>query len=176
MRLLALLLLLALPGCASLPDNFAPVERFSVDRYLGRWYEIARLDHSFERGLSQVTATYSRADNGAIGVINRGYAKDSGKWKEAKGKAYLAGKEGQGFLRVSFFGPFYGAYVVCALDDSDYGYALVCGPDTSYLWILSRSPTLEGRVLAELIAKARELGYDTDKLLFVDHQPLGDTP
>lgn len=176
MRFSALLFLLCLSACVSLPKNVTPVAGFSVDNYLGRWYEIARLDHSFERGLSRVTADYQRRDDGGISVVNRGYSHESGEWQEAHGRAYLAGEEDQGFLRVSFFGPFYGAYVVCALDRENYQYALVCGPDTSYLWILARQPVLDRQVLDALLAKAKALGYDTDALIFVDHHHPEDSP
>ncbi len=176
MKRLLLLTLTLLTGCASLPKNFTPVDDFNVERYLGVWYEIARLDHSFERGLSQVTAQYSWRNDGGIEVINRGYLQEKGMWKEAKGKAYLAGEADQGFLRVSFFGPFYGAYVVCALDRNHYRYALVCGPDTSYLWILARTPTLDEATISTLVAQAEALGYNTRDLIYVNHQPMGNRP
>lgn len=176
MKHLLLLALTFLSGCATLPKNLTPVDDFKVERYLGLWYEIARLDHSFERGLSHVTAQYNWRDDGGIEVINRGYALEKGAWKEAKGKAYLAGKVDQGFLRVSFFGPFYGAYVVCALDRDHYRYALVCGPDTSYLWILARTPILDEVTVNTLVSKAEALGYDTRNLIYVNHQPMGNQP
>jgi apolipoprotein D and lipocalin family protein len=176
MKRLLLLTLTLLTGCASLPKNVTPVDDFNVERYLGVWYEIARLDHSFERGLSQVTAQYSWRNDGGIEVINRGYLQEKGMWKEAKGKAYLAGEADQGFLRVSFFGPFYGAYVVCALDRNHYRYALVCGPDTSYLWILARTPTLDEETISTLVAQAEALGYNTRDLIYVNHQPMENRP
>lgn len=176
MKPLLFLTLTLLTGCASLPKNFTPVDDFNVERYLGLWYEIARLDHSFERGLSHVTAQYSWRNDGGIEVINRGYLQEKSAWKEAKGKAYLAGEADQGFLRVSFFGPFYGAYVVCALDRDHYRYALVCGPDTSYLWILARTPTLDEATVSMLVAHAESLGYNTRDLIHVNHQPMGNQP
>ncbi len=177
--LLALLLTLLLLGsCVSLPANIRPVDGFEVDRYLGRWYEIARLDHSFERGLSHVTADYSLRDDGGVRVVNRGYDQKRGLWKEAEGRAYFVEKQDQGFLKVSFFGPFYGAYAVCDLDRQSYRYALVCGPSTSYLWILARSPQLDGDTVRLLVERARALGYDTNALIFVDHRSpvLDDAP
>lgn len=166
---LVVALLLSLMGCARVPAGIEVVDGFEVDRYLGRWYEIARLDHSFERGLSRVTADYSRRDDGGIRVVNRGFDQSSGRWKEAEGRAYLAGTPGEGRLKVSFFGPFYGAYNILALDHQNYGYALVSGPTRNYLWILSREPTLDSRLLAELVGKAEGWGFAVDRLIYVEH-------
>ncbi len=167
--LLSLLLIVFLGGCVSLPANIRPVDGFEIDRYLGRWYEIARLDHSFERGLSHVTADYSLRDDGGVKVINRGYDNTRGQWQEAEGRAYFVDKQDQGFLKVSFFGPFFGAYAVCDLDRQSYSYALVCGPNTSYLWLLARSPELDGDTVRLLVERAKALGYETTSLIFVEH-------
>ncbi|MFT5131972.1 MAG: apolipoprotein D and lipocalin family protein [Gammaproteobacteria bacterium] len=164
-----LILLFLLTACIGVPDGVEPVRGFELDRYLGRWYEIARLDHSFERGLSKVTADYSLRDDGGVKVINRGYDAEKRKWDEAEGKAYFIGAKDVGQLKVSFFGPFYGAYNIVELDKDGYGYALVVGPDLDYLWILSRTPTLPQTVIDELVVKAKSLGFATDKLLFVQH-------
>ena len=163
------LFVLLLSGCAGLPPGVAPVEGFQLERYLGKWYEIARLDHSFERGLSSVSAEYSLRPDGGVRVVNRGYAAGEGKWKEAEGRAYFVNRPDQGFLKVSFFGPFYGSYVIMELDRTNYGWALVCGPDRSYLWLLARSTNLEAETTKRLIAKAAELGFETDRLIFVRH-------
>jgi apolipoprotein D and lipocalin family protein len=165
---LALALLLCLAGCTGLPENVTPVGDFRLEKYLGTWYEIARLDHSFERGLTRVTADYSLRDDGGVRVLNRGYSARDGTWKEAEGKAYFVNGSDQGHLKVSFFGPFYGSYVVLALDHEGYQYSLVSGPDKSYLWILARRPKLDKAVLDALIAKAAMAGFDTSKLIFVD--------
>lgn len=157
-----------LTGCVGIPENVKPVENFKLEKYLGKWYEIARLDHSFEKGLSLVSAEYSLRPDGGVKVINRGYSAKDNKWKEAVGKAYFVKGPDQGFLKVSFFGPFYGSYVVVALDHENYQYALVCGPDTSYLWLLARSPKINEDLKNGLIAKAKAAGFDTDKLIFVD--------
>ena len=149
-----------------------PVSGFELDRYLGTWYEIARLDHSFERGLSNVTATYSLRDDGGVKVINRGYNAEDGKWDEAAGKAYFTGDEDVGQLKVSFFGPFYGGYNVIELDKDGYRYSMVAGPDRSYLWILSRTPDLDDAVLERLLAKASELGFPVGELILVEHEPV----
>lgn len=159
---------LLLTGCVGLPENVKPVDHFNADRYLGKWYEVARLDHSFERGLSRVSASYSLRDDGGIRVINRGYDAQKQQWKEAEGKAYFVNGKDLGYLKVSFFGPFYGAYVVVELDHEGYQYSLVSGPDKSYLWILSRTPQMNPATQKRLIEKAAALGYDTGKLIFVE--------
>ena len=159
--------LLFLTGCDVAPDNVQPVDGFELNRYLGTWYEIARLDHSFERELEQVTATYSLRDNGGVKVINKGFNPKKNKWQEAEGKAYFVGEPHIGQLKVSFFGPFYGGYNIIELDKVGYQYALVCGPDLSYLWILARDPTLEQQILDKLVTKAKSLGFATDQLIYV---------
>lgn len=169
MKKLALALLLCVMGCTGLPENVKPVEDFKLEKYLGTWYEIARLDHSFERGLTRVTAEYSLRDDGGVRVLNRGYSAADKAWKETEGKAFFVNRPDQGHLKVSFFGPFYGSYVVLALDRERYQYSLVCGPDKSYLWILARRPQLDRVVLDALMKEAATAGFDTSKLIFVDH-------
>ena len=163
------LLFMMLTGCARLPDGITPVENFDLNRYLGKWYEIARLDHSFERGLSQVTAEYSLKSDGTVRVINRGFSEKENRVKQAEGKARFVGDPDRGHLKVSFFGPFYGAYVIVELDHDGYQYALVCGPNRNYLWILARTPDLTDEVRDMLEKKARGLGFDTEDLIYVDH-------
>ncbi len=165
-RILLVFLLLILSGCVGIPDNVEPVKNFDVNRYVGKWYEIARLDHPFERGLERVYAEYSIRDDGGIKVVNRGFSTKSGEWKEAVGKAYFVSDANIGMLRVSFFGPFYGGYNIIELD-KDYSYSLVCGANKKYLWILSRTPEMDESIKTELIKKAKSLGFDTDKLIFV---------
>lgn len=167
MKTIMLLLAVLLAGCVTRPDNITPVAHLDTARYLGKWYEIARMDHSFERGLSQVSAEYSLRDDGGLKVVNRGYKAADAKWKEAVGKAYFVGKPDQGFLKVSFFGPFYGSYIVFDLDQQDYSYSLVSGPDKSYFWLLSRTPAIDDATKKRLVAKAQALGFDTSKLIYV---------
>lgn len=154
-------------GCIGIPDHVTPVTGFDVNRYLGLWYEIARLDHSFERGLERITAHYSLAEDGSIRVVNRGFHPGSNEWKEAVGKAFFIGDPDTGRLKVSFFGPFYGSYNIIALDRQHYSYAMVCGPDRSYLWILAREPQMEASIKAALFTKAKALGFETEKLIHV---------
>lgn len=161
-------------GCAGIPSGAQAVTGFELDRYLGQWYEVARLDHRFERGLSNVTAVYSMRDDGGLNVVNRGYKVEKSEWNEATGKAYFVGDADVGQLKVSFFGPFYGAYNILELDKDDYQYALVAGPGLGYLWILSRSPEIDANVLSALINKARKLDFPTDELIYVDHSPAHD--
>lgn len=168
-KLSILLFLLLLAGCLGIPENVKPVDHFNLHNYLGRWYEIARLDHSFERGLSRVTADYSLRDDGGVRVVNRGYLARENQWKTAEGKGYFVEGADRGYLKVSFFGPFYGSYVIFELDHDRYRYALVCGPDKSYLWILAREPRLDDGIKERLIGKAAALGFDTSKLIHVRH-------
>jgi len=169
MKTLIAVLALLLGGCVGMPDTVRPVGNFQLERYLGTWYEIARLDHPFERGLSRVSAEYSLREDGGVRVVNRGYNAKEKKWKEAEGKAYFVQDPQTGFLKVSFFGPFYGAYVIFELDP-DYRYAVVSGPDTSYLWILAREKHLDAALKQELVAKAAARGFDTSTLIFVEHE------
>lgn len=159
-----------LTGCASQPDNVQPVDHFELSRYLGKWYEVARLDHSFERGLTNVTAEYGLRDDGLVSVRNRGFQPRKGAWEEAQGKARFVDRKDQGFLKVSFFGPFYGSYVIFELDRDNYQYAMVAGPDRSYLWILARTPVLDPALRDRLVALAAARGFDTDRLIWVDQR------
>ncbi|WP_342322531.1 lipocalin family protein [Kosakonia sp. BYX6] len=149
------------------PDGVTVVQNFNTQRYLGKWYEIARFDHRFERGLQKVTATYSLRDDGGLTVINRGYNPDRGMWQQSVGKAYFTGNPSTAALKVSFFGPFYGGYNILALDDQ-YRYALVCGPDRDYLWILSRTPTIPADVKQQMLAEATRQGFAVEKLLWIE--------
>lgn len=127
-----------LSGCTQVPKGVTPIQNFKLERYLGKWYEIARLDHSFERGLTQVSAKYSMREDGGVRVINSGISSETNQSKIAEGKAYFIGSENIGSLKVSFFGPFYGGYHIAKLDPN-YQMALVIGPNTDYAWILSRT-------------------------------------
>jgi apolipoprotein D and lipocalin family protein len=157
-----------LAGCTGIPEGIEPVDNFELEPYLGTWYEIARLDHSFERGLSNVSAQYSLREDGGVSVLNRGYRTEKGAWDEAAGKAYFIGDPSVGRLKVSFFGPFYGGYNVFELGEN-YEYSMIAGPDRSYLWILAREPQLPQAMLDELLAKAEAAGYDTSELIYVEH-------
>lgn len=168
MTILAILSAWSLAGCVSAPPpGLQAVSPFDIQRYLGQWYEIARLDHAFERGMSDVNASYQLAADGSVTVVNRGYDVQRQTWKEAIGRAVFVGDRNTGSLKVSFFGPFYGGYHVIALDQQDYRWALVAGPDRDYLWLLSRSKTLPAEVREQLLSKARALGFATDKLIWV---------
>lgn len=158
---------LLLAGCStSPPPGIVPVNHFEIQKYLGRWYEIARLDHSFERGMSNVSATYALQTDGSVSVLNQGYLDADGKWKQALGRALFNGPSDVASLKVSFFGPFYGGYHVIKLDPG-YRWALVAGNDSSYLWILARDRQLPAEVVAALLTQARQAGFDTTKLIWV---------
>lgn len=168
--ILALLLALTLAACATAPpDGVRPVTAFDLNRYLGQWHEIARLDHSFERGMRDVSATYSLQEDGSVKVVNRGYDTQRQAWKEAIGRAVFLGDSSTASLKVSFFGPFYGGYHVIALDQQHYRWSLVAGPDRDYLWILARDKTLPADVRERLLGEARALGFATEKLIWVEH-------
>lgn len=151
------------------PQGVTPVANFDSNRYLGRWYEIARFNHPFERGLDHVTASYSQRDDGGLKVVNRGFNSKKQRWQESTGKAYFTGQNDRAALKVSFFGPFYAGYNVIALD-KDYQHALVCGPNRDYLWMLSRTPQLDEQVKQELIEEARRAGFAVDKLIWIDQR------
>ena len=170
MRPILLLALALLAGCAQVPDGVQAVNGFDAERYLGRWYEVARLDHSFERGLDNISATYTSRDDGGIDVLNRGYDRAEGQWREARGKARFVGPRDVAMLEVSFFGPFYGGYNVVALDP-DYQLSLVAGPTRKYLWILARRPDPPREAVDRLVQRAGELGFDTSALIWVRHDP-----
>jgi apolipoprotein D and lipocalin family protein len=160
-------------GCGTGSSPAPPVGGFEADRYLGRWYEVARLPHRFERGLTDVTADYARNADGTIRVTNRGWSARGNEWKVAEGKAKFTSTPDVGQLKVSFFGPFYGLYTVVELDPG-YRWAMVVGPGTGYFWLLSRTPELDEATIATLIARAGEIGIDTAKIERVTHARAGE--
>ncbi|WP_415224859.1 lipocalin family protein [Psychromonas sp.] len=167
-KIVICLTILLLSGCLGMPKKVTPVSDFELPKYLGTWYEIARLDHSFERGLEQVSAQYKLNEDGDITVINRGFSTQKNSWSEAVGKARLVSKADQGYFKVSFFGPFYASYIIFELDKDNYQYAFVCGPSLSYLWLLSRKKEVDPQILARFIEQSKELGFDTSELIFVE--------
>ncbi len=155
-------------SCRTIPDGATAVEPFEKERYLGKWYEVARLDNRFERNMNNVTAEYSLNDDGTIKVVNRGYDTLKGQWEQATGKAKVAGNDNVGMLKVSFFGPFYSGYNVIAIDE-DYQYALVAGNSLKYLWILSRRTSIPEEIKSEYLKIAEDIGYKTEDLLWITH-------
>ncbi|MBM3342008.1 MAG: lipocalin [Betaproteobacteria bacterium] len=163
-----LALLLGLAACSTTaPEGMTAVTPFDINRYQGRWYEIARMDHSFERGLSDVTANYRLKPDGRIEVLNRGYNTRRNAWRQVVGHAVFSGAADRASLKVSFFGPFHGGYHVVALDQQDYRWAMVVGPSRSYFWILAREKQLPSKIRERLLEKARRLGIDTTALIWV---------
>lgn len=157
-----------LSGCLTVPDRIEPVDNFELNRYLGKWYEIARLDHSFERGLEAVSAEYSLRDDGGIRVVNLGRNTDTQTNQEAEGRAYFVEQPNLGYLKVSFFGPFFGSYVIFELDEN-YQHAFIAGNTTNYLWLLARTPEVSQELVNQFISRATQLGFDTTQLILVDH-------
>lgn len=155
-------------SCATIPKGAVAVKPFDKEKYLGKWYEIARKDFKFERNLSNTTAEYSLNENGTIKVNNQGYNTIKGEWKQAIGKAKFVGEENTAMLKVSFFGPFYSGYNVLAIDD-EYKYALIAGESTKYLWILSREVNIPEEIKDKYLKIAKEIGYNTDDLVWVEH-------
>lgn len=171
LALVVLLALLGLGACSTVPPEGAvPVTPFDINRYQGKWFEIARLDHSFEHGLSDVSANYRLLADGGVEVVNRGFDAARNKWREAKGRALFIGDANRASLKVSFFGPFYGGYHVVALDQQHYRWAMVIGPSREYLWILARDKQLPDDVRERLMGRARALGIDTQKLMWVEQR------
>ncbi len=171
MRAWLLALCPALTACVSPPKGVQPVTPFDQAKYLGTWYEIARLDHSFERGLSHVTAEYSLNDDGSIKVVNRGFNLQKNEWKQAEGRALAVQGEDVGHLKVSIFGPLYGAYVVAGIDPN-YQHVWVTGPNRNFLWIMSRQPQMPADVLQAYVRQAAAAGFAVDQLIMVNQDPL----
>jgi apolipoprotein D and lipocalin family protein len=150
------------------------VTPFDINRYQGKWYEIARLDHSFERGLSDVTATYRVRPDGRVEVVNRGYDARRNDWKQVVGHALFIGDTNRGSLKVSFFGPFYAGYHVVALDQQNYRWAMVAGPSRDYFWILAWDKQLPVDMRQPLLTQANSMGIDTEKLIWANQTRDGD--
>ena len=157
--------LVLISACTSIPEGLEPIKGFELDRYQGKWYEIARLDHSFERGLNEVTAEYELMQDGNVKVTNRGLSEKDKNWSEAIGKAKFVNQPDEGFLKVSFFGPFYGSYVIFELDP-DYNYAFVTSYNKQYLWLLARTPTVSDRIKQRFRQQSQALGFAIDELIW----------
>src|SRR5690554_6264556 len=166
--LISVIPLLGLFACSTIPKGVEAVQPFDKEQYLGKWYEMARIDFKYERNLNNTTAQYSANPNGTIKVVNRGYNTKTEEWEEAEGKAKFVGDEDVAMRKVSFFGPFYSGYNVIALDP-EYKYALVAGESYKYLWILAREPEIPEDIKNKYLAIAEEAGYDTSDLLWVEH-------
>lgn len=157
-------------GKQGIPDGVTAVTPFDLKRFEGTWYEIARLDHGFEKNMSHVSFTYTLKDGGDFKVENKSLDGKSGHWQASEGKGTLIGDPNVGRLKISYFGPFYGSFNIIALDDKNYSWAMVTGPSTRYLWILSRKKTLEDPIIQDLIRKAIGMGFKLDKMVHVDQK------
>lgn len=165
--------LLVLTGCKSTSD-INVVKNFDAERYTGVWYEAARLPHRFEENLSSVSAEYSFNDNGTIKVLNRGFNDKTQQWEEIEGVAKFKKAKNLGWLKVSFFKPFYASYKVIHLDEA-YTQAIVTGPTYGYLWILVRDPALPQSELDQLVKRVEAFGFDTEPLIIVDQSKNKDS-
>ncbi|WP_332454655.1 lipocalin family protein [Chryseobacterium aquaticum] len=161
--------LLLLNSCSvGIPDGATAVKNFDSDKYLGKWYEIARFDYKFERNMDNVTANYSLNSDGSIKVQNQGYNYVKKEWKESIGEARFVNDKSEARLKVSFFKPIWAGYNVIDIDDN-YQNALVVGNSTKYIWILSRDKKMPESIKERFLAKAQKLGYDTNALIWVKH-------
>ncbi|KMQ69291.1 lipocalin [Chryseobacterium sp. FH2] len=166
---LGVLGLIVFSSCSvGIPKGATAVKNFNVDKYLGKWYEIARFDYKFEKDMDNVTATYSQSPNGIIRVDNKGYHYVKKEWKESIGEAKFVDKKTEARLKVSFFKPIWAGYNVIDIDD-DYQYALVAGNSLKYLWILSRTTKIPESIRQRFLEKAKKIGYNTDELIWVKH-------
>ncbi|RQW63605.1 lipocalin family protein [Vibrio viridaestus] len=161
-------LCMLISACTGIPNGITPVKKFDVNDYLGKWYEIARLDHSFEQGLSNVTADYTLNKDGSLKVINKGWNDSEQHWESAEGKAKFVDDKSTGYLKVSFFGPFYGTYAVFYLEP-DYSVSLVSGYNSDYFWLLSRKPNMGQKQINHYIDIAKKHGFYTSKLIYPKH-------
>lgn len=157
-----------------IPQGIHPITGFDVNRFLGKWYELARIEHHFEQGLQRTQAEYSRMRNGSILVTNRGYDPHHKKWRISQGRAKFALSSDIAALKVSFFGPFYGGYNVVALDDN-YQWAMIIGSRLDYFWILSRAPTLPTGVKKLLMQQAQQLGIELSKVAWIHQDGVNPT-
>ena len=155
-------------SCVSIPKGARAVSPFNKDKYLGKWYEICRMDFKFEKNLNNVTANYTLKNNGSILVDNRGYNYVKKEWKQSIGKAKFVDGDDVARLKVSFFGPFYAGYNVIAID-KDYKYAMIAGNDLDYLWLLSRETSIPPAVVTDYLKQAQALGYNVNKLVWTKH-------
>ena len=166
--ILGVITIAALSSCRSIPKGAVAVKPFDSKKYLGKWYEIARFDFRFEKNLNNTTANYSLNNDGTIKVVNKGFNFKTNEWKESVGKAKFVSAPDEAKLKVSFFGPFYSGYNVLAIDPA-YEYALIAGKNLDYLWLLSRKTIMPQKIKDDYLAIAKDLGYDINKLVWVQH-------
>jgi len=153
----------------TIPKGAIPVKPFQVKKYMGKWYEIARLDYHFEKGLDNVTAEYSLNEDGTVKVINSGYNYKKGVIEESEGKAEFVDSPDEAMLEVSFWGPIKSGYNVIAIDKA-YKYALVVGRNRNYMWLLSRETSMPENIKLDYLSIARSLGYKTERLIWSEHK------
>jgi apolipoprotein D and lipocalin family protein len=157
-------------GKLGIPDGMTAVTPFDLKRFEGTWYEIARLDHGFEKNMSHVAYSYTLKEGGGFTVENKAFDTKSAQWQTSSGKGDLIDDANVGRLKISYFGPFYGSFNIIALDEKNYNWAMVTGPNARYFWILSRQKTLDNVVMQELVRKAVGLGFKLERMIQVDQK------
>lgn len=174
--ILILSLMISFVGCIDEKQHppLATVSRVDINRYLGLWYEIARIDHSFQKDCVASTAEYSLRPDGSIKVVNKCRKKDiQGELASVEGKAWVIDKDTNAWLKVQFFWPFRGDYVIIDLDGKDYSYAVVGHPSRDYLWVLSRVPQMDDGTYREILNKISQQGYDINRIKKYPQVTLG---
>ncbi len=144
-------------GNPQIPDIVTPVTNFELSRYLGKWFEVARVENRFEKGLIKTTAEYTLNGDDTVNVLNSGLVESTGRHKRASGTAVFVRGKDEGALKVSFFRPFYGGYNIVDLDE-DYQWAIIVGSSPKYFWVLSRTTEVSEELSARAIKVASEVG------------------
>lgn len=156
-------------GKLGIPEGMNAVTPFDIKRFEGTWYEIARLDHGFEKNMTHVSYTYTLTEGDDFKVENKAFDTKQGQWHSSAGKGGLVESPNIGRLKISYFGPFYGSFNIIAMDPN-YGWAMVTGPNARYFWILSRNKTLDNKIMQDLVRKAVSMGFKLEKLIQVDQK------
>lgn len=168
MRSILLILLVAglAVSCSTTDFSLSTADNVDLTKYMGTWYEIARIDFTFEKNLKNTTADYRMNKDGTVMVLNTGFNEKKNRWQSSEGRARMRKDSKSSELEVSFFGPFYSDYNILEIM-GDYEYALVAGKNNDYLWILSRTKTIPDDVKSAFLEKAKKLGFDTNRLIWV---------
>jgi len=157
-------------GKLGIPEGMSAVKPFDIKRFEGTWYEVARLDHGFEKNMTHVSYTYTAKESGGFQVDNKAFDTKSGQWQTSEGKGDLIADPNEGRLKISYFGPFYGSFNIIALDQDRYEWAMATGPNARYFWILSRQKTLDNHVMQDLVRKAVGMGFKLERMIQVDQK------
>lgn len=161
--------LLAYRNRETMPAGAEPLKNFEPERFMGLWYEIARMPLSYEKDMHYVTAEYSMQENGSMRVVNMGYNEKKKRWQKAIGKAVFVNETDEASMKIAFLGPFYSGYNVVDMDE-EYKYALVFGRNLDYMWILSRETTIPEEIERRFLEKANDMGYDLYRLIWTEQE------